>query len=256
MTRLSLLLLLVVLSSSSHVEAGNLSRTFPGGAATDHILSASALTSTTARSASAWVNVAAYTAGQGRLLSWRETGGANEEWEFLSNQWQMSITWTTGATWTMPGPTAGTRTHVAYTYDGSSTSNAPVMYLSGVSQTVTTSVAATGTLTTAARTMTIGGRFGGSGNEYNGSVDGLAFWNVVLSAGDIAKLAAGEPPCAVQPANLIAYYPFDNGKSPEPDFGPAHVNGTIVSGTTTTAHTPTLTNPQCESRMSLTGAGQ
>lgn len=55
-----------------------------------------------------------------------------------------------------------------------------------------------------------------------------AFWNVALSATDIASLANGESPLHYHPSGLVSYARLTGGNSPEPDI----ISGswTLVSG--------------------------
>ena len=94
--------------------------------------------------------------------------------------------------------TYGTWYHVAATYDSSSTANLPVMYINGVSQTITTFSAPAGAQFSNVGTAYIGNR--GAGDRYfNGLIDDLRIYNRILSAAEINALYIGG-----QPATKVA----------------------------------------------------
>lgn len=87
---------------------------------------------------------------------------------------------------------AGVWTHVAVTYDRSSTSNDPVFYLNGVSQTVFESTAPSGTVDSdAAVSLLLGIQTGGADNPFDGKMEDARVFNRILTADEAAILAAG-----------------------------------------------------------------
>lgn len=56
-----------------------------------------------------------------------------------------------------------------------------------------------------------------SANPMAGDIAEAAIWNVALSDAEVALLATGVGPYAVQRANLVAYWPLLGAESPEPD---------------------------------------
>lgn len=65
---------------------------------------------------------------------------------------------------------------------------------------------------------TLIGLFSGPGNPVtDGDIAEAAIWNVALSDAEVALLATGIGPYAVQRANLVAYWPLLGQASPEPD---------------------------------------
>ena len=85
-------------------------------------------------------------------------------------------------------PAFGTWMHLAVSYD-STTSAAPVFYLNGVAQNPGTSAASSGTYGTAG-TSRIGNRITDNARGIDGVIDDLRIYDRVLSASEIAELAA------------------------------------------------------------------
>lgn len=83
--------------------------------------------------------------------------------------------------------------HIALIYDSSSTANDPIIYIQGVSQTITETVAPSGTVNSdAANDLWIGARNnGGTDREFNGLIDEMGLWDRALTAGEVAKLYNG-----------------------------------------------------------------
>jgi len=213
----------------------------------DYLVTANALSPYTLRSFAGWVNVTAYGAADGRLWEWRDTPGSNGNVQLFapagSNVFEFTANWlTTAGTWTCPAPSSGGWHHISVSYDGGSTANDPVMYVDGVSQTVTeTSTPAGASLRTNTVGMTIGQRFAGSGNKYNGLAAELGWWNILLDAGIHAALAKGYAPSFFR-RGLVAYYPLIGQYSPELDGSMGSLAGSAtVTGTTIADHPRRLT---------------
>lgn len=121
--------------------------------------------------------------------------------------------------------------HGILTYD-TSVEN---LYLNGVSDSSPVSYTQ-GTSTAATGNINIGQGYNGA-TFFGGKIGECAAWNVVLSAGERAALAAGVPASRIRPNALIMYYPIW-GTSPE-------VNLATVTGKTTGTVTGTTvdTNP-------------
>jgi hypothetical protein len=68
-------------------------------------------------------------------------------------------------------------------------------------------------------------------NFFNGLVAEAAIWNVALSDGEVAALAAGVRPVDIQPTALKAYWPLWGFASPEPDFTINNRSMTITGAT-------------------------
>jgi len=115
--------------------------------------------------------------------------------------------------WSIAKPTTGAWHHICITYDGSSTTNNPLIYLDGVSQAVTTRSTPSGTLLLPDGTVTIG-RATGGGQEFDGRLAEFAMWNRILTAGEVAALGKGFAP-PTNPRGLLTYLPLIGRASPE-----------------------------------------
>lgn len=94
---------------------------------------------------------------------------------------------TTAASASIPIPALNTWHHIVVTYDGSSASNLPQIYLNGVLQTPTASATAVGTLNTGAGDLYIGNR---SGNDrtFSGQIAYFRRWNTILNSQQVKQL--------------------------------------------------------------------
>jgi hypothetical protein len=66
---------------------------------------------------------------------------------------------------------------------------------------------------------------------FNGVVADGSYWNVPLTAFEIAALAKGARPLAIRPKSLLGWWPLGGLQSPEPDLSGNKNNGTLT-GTT------------------------
>ena len=97
---------------------------------------------------------------------------------------------------------------IILTYDGGATTNDPLIYLDGVSQTITQLVGdPTGSLDTNADAYVIGNRGNDDARDFNGKLAEFAIWDRILGAGEIAALAAGFSPLFI-PNSLVSYCPL------------------------------------------------
>lgn len=117
------------------------------------------------------------------------------EWCFgfagTSNKWKLQYRWSFGGTnWitsSAPFTPNGTYHHVALTYDGSSTSNDPVIYVDGIPQTLD-DASPGGTRNDDSGGDLIIGMGVADINEYDGRIDEIRVYNRVLSAAEITSL--------------------------------------------------------------------
>ena len=69
----------------------------------------------------------------------------------------------------------------------------------------------------------------------DGRMAHIGIWNVVLSAAEVAALAAGVSPLRIRPSALVAYWPLWGNSSPEPDWAggdqPLTMVGTVPAST-------------------------
>jgi hypothetical protein len=210
-------------------------------AGNDYLVSANTFTPGSLRTISMIVKVTAYGAADGRVYNWRDAGGNNETISYYhpaaADVLEYSPNFsTTNGNWTCPGPAAGTRSHGLITYDGGNVANNPNMYVGGVLQTATRTQAPVGTVSAANASLTLGQRFGGSGNKYAGTLEEFAMWNRILIAREIAALALGFSPLCF-PRGLICYYRLPGRYSPELDLSPgASFGAATVTGTSAADH--------------------
>lgn len=136
----------------------------------------------------------------------------------------------TGARWWAPRAATGAAHHYGVSYNGSATTNDPLMYLDGVSQTVTQDTAnPSGTINTTAGVWALGNRNSDHSKCWDGTLEGFAIWTRILSAGEFAALAAGVPPESFS-TNLVESVP-------------------MISANTGLAGTPTITGTAVQASM-------
>jgi hypothetical protein len=207
--------------------------TYGTNGATDRVVSGTSVALSTTFSVAAWFwNNGAGGGGFGQIFS-IYAGGVNP---FLGIYYdnvsgakiEVQRGWSTQAGfWRATMPTASWH-HVCVTYDGSSTANVPVIYVDGVSQTVTTATAPSGTLSTITSTPVIGGDSTGAFG-WDGMLAEVGFWNgSILTANEAASLAIGTLPRMIRPAGLTLYCPLYGTESAEHDWGPNHYAMTVT----------------------------
>jgi hypothetical protein len=107
---------------------------------------------------------------------------------------------------------------VVVTYNSSSTSNVPIIYIDGVSVTVATSTAPVGTVTVLSGNYWIGNRED-IGKVFDGKLADLAVWNgTILTANEAMALGKGYSPLKIRRAALSMYIPNCGVQSSEPDW--------------------------------------
>lgn len=111
----------------------------------------------------------------------------------------------------------GTLHHVAVTYNSSSTTNDPILYLDAAAQTLAAyDINPIGTINSDGTNLMIGATSSGSG-DYDGLIAEVAVWNRVLSADEIAILSDAFSPAFI-PNGLVFYAPLMGNYSPEIDL--------------------------------------
>lgn len=149
--------------------------------------------------------------------------------------------WSTGpvvAVWETPTSSIALNAwqHVAIVYNKGSTSNDPVLYINGVSQTITETTAPAGTaVDDAASDLYIGDR-ADSLRCFVGQLAHIhAYKGVTLSAGEIRQLM--RYPGSIR-RGLAAYWPLWGTSSPEPDYSGNGNSGTVTGATAGTTEPP------------------
>jgi hypothetical protein len=145
----------------------------------------------------AWVNFDAYSGAHNQIIAYPLYGtGSNEYWDFFYQRINTEITtgvaWSTSAGfWGTPRPATGGWHHVGVTYNNSSTSNDPLMYMDGASATVTERQTPSGTYVNGTTTITTtGARTSGTEYPIDGKLGSLCIYNRILSASEIAEAYA------------------------------------------------------------------
>lgn len=163
--------------------------------------------------------------------------GSNRDRSFeMDNGWGFVFNFnfsSSGGAWSVSKPSTGSWQNYVVTFDGSSTSNDPIIYKDGVSQSVTERVGPSGTLRSSRTDLTIGSEVS-SGQYWDGGIAEIAKWNRVLTAGEAAALGKGFAPAFFK-NGLLLYLPLIGRISNEPDlrFG---VTGSVDGGVTAIGH--------------------
>ena len=186
-----------------------MARTF-GGVSTDKVVSA--LTAhATQRSYHQWTyRTGAGGNSQGRLFE-KTNGGAQVEVFLNSNAavtYNYFRSWSgTDGNWSIPQPAVNEWHQIGASYDAGATTNDPLMYIDGVSQTVTQVTGdPTGSVDTNTDTYVFGNN-GASTRNWAGRLCEFAVWNRILTAGEWAALGAGFSPLFF-PDSLVEYIPL------------------------------------------------
>lgn len=209
------------------------------GAGTTDVVQSAFGTSATQRSYAIWTNRhGAGGSSGGRLWDKRNNGGTSEIAFFNSNansQYRFNPVWTTGAQFSIPFPVVDTWHHVLAVYDSGSTANVPVIYLDGISQTVTTQVAATGTYGANSETFGIGNTSGI--RVWDGMLAEFAVWNRLLTQAEATALAAGKAPSFFA-TSLVEYIQLGTDVTSKINSAPT-VTGTLATAGPAINYAPT-----------------
>ena len=163
------------LATTGKIDGG---ASFAGGVSTDNILT-TLTTVPSQRTISAWVYIAGPGGGGlGRFVA-RGTEGFYQNYASSLLSFTYPFT-TTALTATAPNSLFNTWIHVAVTYDNSNTSNRPLIYLNGVSQTITIITAPVGT-PNSSFAFVIGNSSAGV-RALQGNIDEVRFTNNLLSS--------------------------------------------------------------------------
>lgn len=184
--------------------------------------------------------------GLGRIFDKRSSGAQVELWRVdgtnpANELYLYERSWSAGlASWGFPvvNVSANVWHHLAVSYDGGSSVNAPVMYVDGVAQVLTQAVGSGGTLNTNADPYILGNRANDNARNWDGLNAEWAVWNRILSAAEIATLARGVSP-RLFPDSLVEYAPLWGLDPTEPVFLVTGDGGTAtVTGTARANHAP------------------
>jgi hypothetical protein len=158
-------------------------------------------------------------ANVGRLID-INTGGvmnADDVQIYVSSSGNVFWRWDAGGSetrgsWNTPNSsvaTDGTWYCLVVTHDVTTawTTEDPVMYLDGVSQSLTVANPTGARSGIAFADITIGAGVG-LAREWDGRIAHLSFWDTELTLAQAQALAAGASPLSVQPSNLVNYWPL------------------------------------------------
>ena len=144
--------------------------------------------------------------------------GANNNMSFSSIGEGFS---TTNGAWTFTAPTTLAWHNIVVVYDGTATTNAPIIYIDGTSVTVTQTTAPAGTFTPGTNVLTIGNR-SGADRTFNGCISDFAIYAGLLTASQALSLSQGASPLKVDPAALYFYTPMLGVAASDPEWSITH----------------------------------
>lgn len=179
-------------------------------------------------SISAWIRPRSLGEGNaGNVFAIRDTADGNPNYQVRmaggsgTERIRMIAGWSGGlGGWDSPNGSIPLNawTHVVITYDAGSASNDAVIYVNGVSVTVTEAVTPSGSINNTAHAWTVGNNTAGSGT-FDGCLDDVCVWNVILSPA-LAR-AVYEDGCRGSPDSL-RWLARPGWLAPEPaSFDPA-----------------------------------
>jgi hypothetical protein len=129
--------------------------------------------------------------------------------------------------WFITEPSAGSWYALGISYDGGADTNDPVMYINGASQSVTETVAPSGTFDTTTSAYSIGNRASDGVRVFNGTIAEFAVWDAILTAPEFAALGKGFSPLLIRPAALAEYVPMVRANISQKLAAPS-ITGTAV----------------------------
>lgn len=178
------------------------------------------------------------TNGWGLILDNSAASGANSQCVNFFHYWN-----TVSVFWESPtnSLTLNAWHHVALVYDKSSSTNDPVIYIDGVSQSITESSIPGGAVSSdAAETFYIGNRSDGT-RTFDGQITELAVWNASLTQADVTLLYGSKikgMPFQIKPTNLKGYWRL-NESSDGSAFTGSSLDATGNGNTGTPSNNPT-----------------
>lgn len=249
--RILFIVALCCFSFQAHAARG-FGSTYGLGATNDYVTSGYTTAPSTSMSYSIWANMhGAGTGGFGFLWAQQlSAGGTNQSLIFLGSTatmgfeagWSAPVGGGTNANFQFTAPSLNVWHHYLITYDGSSTANAPKIYVDCASVSVTTQNAPGGTYGTASRAFAIGTQLNLNNNWGDGRMAEFAVWNgSILTPNDDLALCRGASPRDVHGGPSL-YLPL-LGINGEPDWGTTHGSQT-VNNTKSQPHSPTQPYPQ------------
>lgn len=175
--------------------------------------------------------------GLGRII---EKGASATEFIYNSDgatSYQFQRNWSTGnGVWQIAQPSLNAWHHILVTYDGGATTNDPIIYIDGVSQTVTQSGAdPSGTIVTDANPVLIGNN-SNNNRVFAGNICEVAIWNRILTAAEASAIGAKGFSPAFFPNSLVEYAPLIRDLT-------SYKNSILTAVGTTVANHPRIIYP-------------
>lgn len=133
--------------------------------------------------------------------------------------------------WSITKPSNGAWYNYTVTYDNTSTSNDPIVYINGVAQTTTERVTPTGTPNNNSTALYIGSE-ANTGQYWDGKIAELAMWNRILSAEEVAQIGAKAYSPLFVKRGLVFYENYIRG-SKEQVYG---LSGTLANSPSVVDH--------------------
>ncbi len=188
--------------------ARGLGSTF-GTATTNNIASSFSTLVSTARTYSIWIYINGLGGGSlGRIFD----AGPGTEICFIGGLAPGGFInyqrlWSGGAgNWLIATPSSGAWHHLCITYDGSSTTNDPLIYMDGT-QGYVDSATPSGTINTTSAPYYLGNRSSGS-RVWDGMLAEFAIWDAILTQAEVTALAKGASPLFIRPQSMVEYLPL------------------------------------------------
>lgn len=205
-----------------------MARTF-GGASTDKITTAFT-THSTQRTWSVWLyRTGTGGGGLGRVFDKRTSSGQTEVLAFIGG-YEFDRNFSGGqGSWKINDP-AGTSVwfNLVVTYDSSATTNDPIFYYNGVSQSLSLdSNPASGTPNTSTDPYVLGNRGNDNARNWAGDICEFAVWDRILDQSEITALANGFSPAFFK-NSLVEYVPLLREITSAKNAIPT-ASGTVVS---------------------------
>jgi Concanavalin A-like lectin/glucanases superfamily len=219
-------------------------RTFPGGGTATDNIDTKYTTNFTTRTWSAWfTRTGAGGANSGRIFQKQGTLVVDFiACDDISHTLTLESRWSvTNAFWNVTEPTPyGDWHHLVLTYDNSSSSNVPVFWVDGNSQSITGSQAPSGTANTDPASYLIGNNIAAGGRCWAGALAETAMWNIILKGGEVKSLYRRTSPLNIRRDHLVFYNQL-LGAPTEIDLVTGKASP--VTGTTVTSHPPGIAVP-------------
>ncbi len=237
------IIVLVLCTLSCGAQASRGFGTTFGAGTTDIVQSGYSTVAATNFTYGSWIWVNGAGGGSLGKLFIRQANSSNEAIGFNGVLATMKLTtaWSGGGQFHWTTPSSNAWHNLCITYNNSSSANVPVVYIDGVSVSVTTDATPSGTYTPSATAMYIGNA-ASAARVWDGKLAEIAYWNgSLLTANECKAFALGMSPLKLHGGPSL-YLPLYGYQSNEQDWGPSHVTQTIT-GTVGRNHAPVQTYP-------------